>query len=122
MQNFRDLDNWSSSHVAKGGVFNLPKVNYSKETHEFITCKRLLNFFGIFIKLKSIFIVLMREQKMSMMQRNKINSYLRSGQPLPLPRMKKTKTTNKIDYMNLKSAKRRTLSAIKASGDLDIEP
>lgn len=30
---------WPSRRVPKGGVFNLPKVKYSKETHEFLNCK-----------------------------------------------------------------------------------
>lgn len=30
---------WPSKRVPKGGIFNLPKVKYSKETHEFLNCK-----------------------------------------------------------------------------------
>lgn len=30
---------WPSTRVAKGGIFNLPKVKYSKETHDFLNCK-----------------------------------------------------------------------------------
>lgn len=30
---------WPSTRVAKGGIFNLPKVRYSKETHDFLNCK-----------------------------------------------------------------------------------
>lgn len=40
MQASKNLESgWPSSNVAEGGVFNVPKVEYSKETHEFISCK-----------------------------------------------------------------------------------
>lgn len=61
---------------------------------------------------------------MNMMQRNKINSYLGSGEPLPVAKPQRTIKTEcrpGIDFMNVRSAKRRTLNAIKASGDLEPE-
>lgn len=30
---------WPSTRVAQGGIFHLPKVKYSKETHDFLNCK-----------------------------------------------------------------------------------
>lgn len=62
----------------------------------------------------------MKEQKLSILQRNKINYILRSGEPLPT-----SKPSNKIpnhsfpgvDHMRAKTAKRRTLDTIKANGD-----
>lgn len=32
-------EEWPSKRVVKGGIFNLPKVKYSKETHDFLNCK-----------------------------------------------------------------------------------
>lgn len=61
---------------------------------------------------------------MSILQRNKVNSYLRSGDPLPSPKPTKILRTNcrdGIDFSQAKAAKRRTLNAIRASGDLDRE-
>lgn len=68
-------------------------------------------------------IVLMEEQKLSILQRNKINYILRSGEPLPTSKpLRKTATTNCFpapDLLRAKNAKRRTLDAIKASGGYD---
>lgn len=69
--------------------------------------------------------VLMEEQKLSIMQRNKINYILRSGQPLPSssskpkPKMTLTGCFPAVDLMRMKNARRRTLDAIKASGGYD---
>lgn len=68
----------------------------------------------------------MTEQKLSILQRNKIESYLENGSPLPPRkepnlRMKTTKCRSSIDFMRARTAKRRTLEAIKASGALDTE-
>lgn len=68
-------------------------------------------------------IVLMEEQKLSILQRNKINYILRSGEPLPKSKpLRKATTTNCFpapDLLRAKNAKRRTLDAIKASGGYD---
>lgn len=59
---------------------------------------------------------------MTILQRNRINSFLRSGDPLPLPKPKRATTTNcrpSIDCMRAQAARRRSLQAIKASGVLD---
>lgn len=62
----------------------------------------------------------MEEQKLSILQRNKINYILRSGQPLPASTPpKKTAPTEcfpGLDLMHTKMARRRTLDAIKAGG------
>lgn len=64
----------------------------------------------------------MEEQKLSIMQRNKINYILRSGQSLPVSKPI-AKTTDKsfpgLDKMRMKNARRRTLDEIKASGGYD---
>lgn len=39
MDEVADEVKWPSTRVAKGGIFNLPKVRYSKETHDFLNCK-----------------------------------------------------------------------------------
>lgn len=68
-------------------------------------------------------IVLMEEQKLSILQRNKINYILRSGEPLPMSRpVRKATTTNCFpapDLLRAKNARRRTLDVIKASGGYD---
>ncbi|XP_031625531.1 UPF0193 protein EVG1 homolog [Contarinia nasturtii] len=94
---------WPSTRVAKGGIFNLPKVKYSKETHDFLN-------------------LLMEEQKLSILQRNKINYILRSGQSLPKSTSKRKPIVDRfpgLDAMRAKNARRRTLDVIKASGGYD---
>lgn len=69
-----------------------------------------------------LFLVLMEEQKLSIMQRNKINYILRSGQSLPVSKPIAKATNNSfpgLDKMRAKNARRRTLDAIKASGGYD---
>lgn len=64
----------------------------------------------------------MEEQKMSIIQRNKINQILRSGKSLPTAMNKKKSTPNgfpAIDKMRAKNARRRTLDSILASGDYE---
>lgn len=65
----------------------------------------------------------MEEQKLSILQRNKINYILRSGEPLPKSKpLRKATSTNCFpapDLLRAKNAKRRTLDAIKASGGYD---
>lgn len=127
---------WPSNRVPKGGIFNLPKVKYSKETHDFLNCKcwivypyrnRGLGFiqhsFYQMIRFPYWNIVLMEEQKLSILQRNKMNYILRSGESLPTSRpVRKTTKTNCFpapDLLHAKNARRRTLDAIKASGGYD---
>lgn len=64
----------------------------------------------------------MEEQKLSIMQRNKINYILRSGQSLPMstPKMKRqTECFPGLDKLREKNTRRRTLDVIKASGGYD---
>lgn len=67
----------------------------------------------------------MADQRMSMFQQSKINSYLKSGQSLPkltLNQKSSRKICNSVPHsMCAMATKRRTLAEIKASGDLDRE-
>lgn len=67
----------------------------------------------------------MAEQKISMFQRSKINSYLRSGQSLPKMTLNQKTSRKNCNYvphcMCVMATKRRTLGAISRSGDLDRE-
>lgn len=48
MDEVTDEVNWPSTRVAKGGIFNLPKVRYSKETHDFLNRKlRIIHSFSM---------------------------------------------------------------------------
>lgn len=64
---------------------------------------------------------------MTILQRNKLQYYLRSGSPLPMPAAKtppKSNSANKshsFDFRRIKTARRRTLDVIKASGALEYE-
>lgn len=63
----------------------------------------------------------MEEQKLSILQRNKINYILRTGESLPEQKKKKpnNKSFPEFDLMRAKNAKRRSLELIKASGGYD---
>lgn len=74
-------------------------------------------------------LVLMEEQKLTMFQRNKVNYNLRNGEPLPPPR-KPSSYRQANDYeeqlayeimLRAKSARKRTLVVIKASGAFETE-
>lgn len=59
---------------------------------------------------------------MSILQRNRINFFLRSGDSLPMPKPIRVTTTHcrpGIDLMRVRTAQRRTLQAIRASGAFD---
>lgn len=59
---------------------------------------------------------------MSILQRNRINSFLRSGDSLPVPKPIRVTSTNcrpGVDLMCVRAAQRRTLQAIRASGAFD---
>lgn len=69
-----------------------------------------------------IMLVLMEEQKLSILQRSKINYILRSGQTLPASTPKRKQTTDGflgLDVMRAKNTRRRTLDTIKESGGYD---
>lgn len=70
----------------------------------------------------------MEEQHLTMFQRNKVNYHLRNGEPLPPPR--KPKHERPQDYedqlameimMRAKTARKRSLDVIQASGAFEIE-
>lgn len=62
----------------------------------------------------------MEEQKLSILQRDKINYVLRSGESLPTSKCKgKPNNFPTPDLMRDKNARRRTLEAIKASGEYE---
>lgn len=59
----------------------------------------------------------MEEQKLSILQRDKINYILRSGESLPISkRHVKSNDFPAVDLMRERNARRRTLEVIKASG------
>ncbi|XP_055546981.1 UPF0193 protein EVG1 homolog [Wyeomyia smithii] len=96
---------WPSSRVARGGIFHTPKSKYTKETQDLIK-------------------VLMEEAKLTILQRNKINYHLRTGEPLPAPKEHKFEQ----DYNNFlpmaitrNNIKKRSLSTIIESGAFDVE-
>ncbi|XP_055592098.1 UPF0193 protein EVG1 homolog [Uranotaenia lowii] len=96
---------WPSTRVAQGGLFHAPKAKYTKETQDLIK-------------------VLMEEAKLTILQRNKINYHLRTGEPLPPPKEPKFEQ----EYSNFlpvpiprKSIKKRSLSTIIESGAFDVE-
>ncbi|EAT47717.1 AAEL001156-PA [Aedes aegypti] len=96
---------WPSARVAKGGLFHAPKTKYTKETQDLIK-------------------VLMEEAKLTILQRNKINYHLRTGEPLPPPKEPKFEQ----EYNNFlpmaiarKNIKKRSLSTIIESGAFDVE-
>lgn len=65
----------------------------------------------------------MAEQKMSILQRSNVESFLRNGKPLPKPSPFKTPSLDcrsGYDYLRARTAKKRTLAAIKASGAHDV--
>lgn len=71
----------------------------------------------------------MEEQKLTMFQRNKVNYHLRNGEPLPPPRMppapeKSHDYEEQLAYeimMRAKTARKRSLDAIRATGAYDIQ-
>lgn len=71
----------------------------------------------------------MAEQKLTMFQRNRVNYHLRNGDPLPLPRPI-ARRHRQFDYeehlaseimQRARSARKRTLGEIQASGALEAE-
>lgn len=70
----------------------------------------------------------MEEQKLTMFQRNKVNYHLRNGEPLPPPRVPAREKANDYEeqlafeiMMRAKSARKRTLDTIVATGAYKIE-
>ncbi|XP_059613083.1 UPF0193 protein EVG1 homolog [Phlebotomus argentipes] len=97
---------WPSDRIPPGGVFHPPKVkSYSKDTRNLIK-------------------VLMDEAKLTMLQRKNINGYLRTGEPLPMPREEPRPISIFGDsdreareiIERARCARKRSLEEIKASG------
>lgn len=70
----------------------------------------------------------MAEQKLTMFQRNKVNYHLRNGEPLPPTKVyEQEKQNGYVDRLayeiinRAKTARRRTLESIKASGAFELE-
>ncbi|KAJ6635521.1 UPF0193 protein EVG1 like [Pseudolycoriella hygida] len=102
---------WPSDRVPQGGMFHPAKVSYSKSTHDLVK-------------------LLMDEQKMTILQRDKLKYFLRNGDPLPVPKLSPPKLTAQQQYenqlaaqiiMRARSARKRTLEEIKASGAFQQE-
>ncbi|EDV96912.1 UPF0193 protein EVG1 homolog [Drosophila grimshawi] len=96
---------WPSERIAPGGsgAFHAPKVEYSKETADLLK-------------------LLMKESKMSMVMRKQIDTSLRNGEPLPLPKPIRPNTSNDLDKETIaileraRNAKRKNLRQIEGSG------
>ncbi|XP_018569045.1 UPF0193 protein EVG1 homolog [Anoplophora glabripennis] len=90
---------WPSRNVAHGGILHAHKVSYSPETHKFLK-------------------LLMDESKMTMMQRNKLNYYLRNGEPLPSARKISSGSKLNVPLVTIRpgSSKRRSRDTIIKSG------
>lgn len=132
-----DKIEWPSERVAHGGIFHQRNVNYSKETHEMIKSKSNLFFcyyFRFFFHFLNNFLnpcpsALMNEARLTMMQRNKINYFLRQGSALPQPEMPTHKLPS--EEYELRRAReimdrsrvvrKRSLDTIKKSGVFEIE-
>ncbi|XP_058450220.1 UPF0193 protein EVG1 homolog [Malaya genurostris] len=93
------------SRVTQGGLFHTPKAKYTKETQDLIK-------------------ILMEEAKLTILQRNKINYHLRTGEPLPPPREPKFEQEHS-NFLPLaipkKNLQKRSLSTIIESGAFDVE-
>ncbi|CAD7082427.1 unnamed protein product [Hermetia illucens] len=97
---------WPSKRVAPGGLFHPAKVKYSKETHDLIK-------------------LLMEEAKLTMLQRKKMNYFLRNGEPLPPPIIKPPSAEKeRLIALNMRRQeripRRRTYDSIKDSGAFEL--
>nr|CAH7763141.1 unnamed protein product [Callosobruchus chinensis] len=95
---------WPSNSITPGGIFHARKVNYSPETHQFLK-------------------LLMEETKMSTTQRNKVNYYLRNGEPLPSLARTRSRRNPHIPDVTIRpgSPRRRTRDTIIRSGVYERE-
>lgn len=135
-----DKIEWPSERVVHGGIFHQRNVNYSKETHQMIKsksnhfpaeCRFLLDFLFHFHFnfLNPCPSALMNEAHLTMMQRSKINYFLREGSALPQPEMPMRRLPS--EEYELRRAqeimdrsrvvRKRSLDTIKKSGVLEIE-
>ncbi|CAH1977917.1 unnamed protein product [Acanthoscelides obtectus] len=94
----------SSDIINPAGILHPRKVTYSPETHQFLK-------------------LLMDETKMSTMQRNKMNYYLRNGEPLPSLSRSRSGRNPHIPDVTIRpgSPRRRTRETIIRSGVYERE-
>ncbi|KAJ8923380.1 hypothetical protein NQ315_001938 [Exocentrus adspersus] len=95
---------WPSRNVVHGGVLHAAKASYSPETHKFIK-------------------LLMEESNLTTMQRNKVNYYLRNGEPLPSIRSSSSRHKSNLPPVTIRpgSSKRRSRETIINSGVYERE-
>ncbi|XP_066246066.1 UPF0193 protein EVG1 homolog [Euwallacea similis] len=96
---------WPSRNIHQGGILHPAKATYSPETHQFLK-------------------VLMEESKLSMMQRKKVNYFLRNGEPLPTLGSWSRNRRSKILEVTIRpgSSKKRSRDDIVSSGAYEREP
>ncbi|XP_066151920.1 UPF0193 protein EVG1 homolog isoform X2 [Euwallacea fornicatus] len=96
---------WPSKNVQQGGILHPAKATYSPETHQFLK-------------------VLMEESKLSMMQRKKVNYFLRNGEPLPTHCSWARNRRSKMLEVTIRpgSSKKRSRDDIVSSGAYEREP
>lgn len=150
---------WPSERVPQGGIFHQRNINYSKETHEMIKSndeKMMRNFFNSLVASYFHFLLfscaflylffisslsfqlnlrpvrssdLMSEAKLTMLQRKKINCFLRQGSALPQPKIPRRQLPS--EEYELRQAqemmersrvmRRRSLDTIMKSGAFSAE-
>lgn len=116
---------WPSKRVAPGGLFHPAKVKYSKETHDLIKRKCEGSVYLQVPILPIYFTVLMEEAKLTMLQRKKMNYFLRNGEPLPPPIIKPPSAEKeRLIALNMRRQeripRRRTYDSIKDSGAFEL--
>lgn len=104
MEDLLEKIEWPSTRVPQGGMFHIPKVQYSKDTQELMK-------------------ILMEEAHLTMMQRKKLNYHLRNGDPLPQSNQRESNLVSDDEnmqayriMMRVRNSRRRSLEVIKASG------
>lgn len=128
-----DKIEWPSERVAHGGIFHQRNVNYSKETHNMIKSKVKLSFWFVVSHFADHFLypcpALMNEASLTMMQRNKIDYFLRQGKCLPQPEMPTRRLPSEEYEMRRareimdrsRVVRKRSMATIQKSGVFEIE-
>lgn len=129
-----DKIEWPSDRIAHGGIFHQRNVNYSKDTHEMMKSKVSIFNSLLFSHFLNHFLhprpsALMNEARLTMMQRNKINYFLRQGSALPQPEMPTRKLPSEEYEMRRareimdrsRVVRKRSLDTIMKSGVFEIE-
>lgn len=128
-----DKIEWPSQRVAHGGIFHQRNVNYSKETHNMIKSKVNSPFRFVVFSFPWPFPLpssaLMNEASLTMLQRNKINYFLRQGSALPQPEMPTRRLPSEEyemrraqEIMNRsRVVRKRSMDTIQKSGVFEIE-